>query len=310
MRDSILSIPEQIRTGIALGAAHRVEHPFRRIISTGMGGSAMAGELLSMIRNDVVVHGDYGIPHDVDSDDLVICTSWSGTVEETISSYTAARQRGAHTLVLTTGGALATMARNDASPLIELPHLNTVPRLNVCLMTATLCSALGMADQVPLSLDSGSLEAQGTALAVKIGDRTLSLYASYPWRKVTGFWKVVYSETAKRQVMTNWFPSGAHNEVVGWEGPYQDTTAIVCLRDPSDAPTYQKNFDALLALLGAKGYTVHTVALSGDTVVEKALNSYILSLWTSYSVAQSLGIDPQTTALLDEFKRMKGIIIN
>jgi len=168
-----------------------------------------------------------------------------------------------------------------------------------------LFGALGMADQLPSSLDVASLESEGTELAKKIGNRSLAVYASYPWRKLTGFWKMAYSETTKRHVMANWFPSGAHNEVVGWEGPYQDSMAIVCIRDPEDAPRYAKNFDALLALLGAKGYTVHTVALSGDTIIEKALKSYLVSLWTSYAGAMSLGINPQTTEFLDDFKRSK-----
>lgn len=305
MRDIILGIPQQIRTGSALGLERPATGTFRRIISCGMGGSAVAGEILSMIRDDVVVHWDYDLPAHTTSDDLVVCTSWSGTTEETISSYQAARACGATTLVITSGGPLADMARKDSSLLIELPAVNAIPRANVGTMTGALFAALGMADKLPLSLDAAALEQQGNQLATALGGRMLSLYASYPWRKLTGFWKMVYSETAKQQVMTNWFPSGAHNEVVGWEGSYQATTAILCLKDPQEAPRYAKNFDALLAILGAKGYTVHTVALSGDTVIEKVFNSYMLSLWTSYAVAVSLGIDPQTTELLDEFKRTK-----
>jgi glucose/mannose-6-phosphate isomerase len=305
MRDIILGIPQQIRTGSALGAAHPIEGSFRRIISCGMGGSAVAGEILSLLRDDVVVHWDYDLPQHTTSADLVICTSWSGTTEETISSYQAARACGAATLVITCGGPLADMARKDASPLIELPAINALPRANIGTMAGALFAALGMADKLPLTLDAAELEQQGTQLAAKLEGRMLSIYASYPWRKLTGIWKMVYSETAKRQVLVNWFPSGAHNEVVGWEGPHQATTSILCLRDPEESARYSKNFDALLAILGAKGYTVHTVALSGNTVIEKVFTSYMLSLWTSYAVAVSLGIDPQTTELLDEFKRVK-----
>lgn len=270
-----------------------------------MGGSAIAGEMLSMVRDDVVVHWDYDLPTSATTEDLVVCTSWSGDTEETISSYMAARKIGAPTLVITTGGKLAKLARADASPLIELPHTNDTPRINPGLMTGALFAALGMAVKLPSSLDSASLEEQGRALAAAIGDRMLVMYSAYPWRKITGFWKMAYSETAKRQVMVNWFPSGAHNEIVGWEGPYANNVSFLFLRDADEPKGYAKNFDALLALLGEKGYTVNTVALSGDSVLEKAFNSYLVSLWTSFYVAQSLGTDPQATALLDEFKRLK-----
>src|SRR5687767_1725553 len=107
MRDAILSIPAQLKKGIELGAAARLERPYRSIISTGMGGSAIAGEMLSMVKDNVIVHWDYDLPVNMDAADLVICTSWSGNTEETISSYEAARKAGMETLVITAGGQLA-----------------------------------------------------------------------------------------------------------------------------------------------------------------------------------------------------------
>src|SRR5512143_3740662 len=113
MREHILALPKQIRTGATLGAAARVTKPFRTIVCTGMGGSAAAGEILSMVRDGVVVHWDYDLPHGTDAADLVICTSWSGETEETISSYRAARAGGMEILVITSGGTLAELARTD-----------------------------------------------------------------------------------------------------------------------------------------------------------------------------------------------------
>jgi glucose/mannose-6-phosphate isomerase len=305
MREIILTIPAQLAAGTELGLAHAVVRPHRHIVSCGMGGSAIAGEMLSMVRDDVIVHWDYRLPVNTGAQDLVVCTSWSGDTEETISSYEAARKLGADTLVITTGGKLADMAKSDGSALMLLPQVNAVPRTNTGYMAGALFAALGMADRLPKSLDAAALETQGKELAGVIGPRMPVIYASYPWRKLTGFWKMAYSETAKRQVMVNWFPSGAHNEVVGWDGPYQDAVSFLFLRDAGDDAGYAKNFDALLAILGPKGYTVHNVALSGDTVLEKAFNSYIVSLWTGFYAARSLGTDPLATELLDEFKRKK-----
>jgi len=305
MREHILALPEQLRTGVSLGASARVAKPFRTLISTGMGGSAVAGEMVSMVREGTVVHWDYDLPAGAGAADLVICTSWSGDTEETVSSYRAARKLGAETLVITSGGKLADMARADGSPLIGLPKQNAIPRANVGLMAGALFGALGLESLLPSSLDVAALEPEAKELAAALGSRMPVIYASYPWRKLTGFWKMCYSETAKRQVMVNWFPSGAHNEMVGWEGPYRDQVAFVLLRDPQDAPRYAKNFDALLALLGTKGYTVRTVGLTGNTVMEKVFTDYARALWTGYYAALGLGIDPVATELLDEFKRLK-----
>lgn len=312
MREAILSLPQQLATGIELGEAHRIEGPYRSIVSCGMGGSAIAGEILSMLAPDVIVHWDYEIPATTDGQDLVICTSWSGTTEETISSYQAAITRGCQTLVITTGGHLADLARQHGTPLVLLPprvdsgQADLTPRTAVGLMVGALFGALGRSHELPSHVNPLALESRGRELAAIIGDRMPIIYASYPWRKLTGFWKMAYSETAKRQVMANWFPSAAHNEIVGWEGPYRDTAAFIIFRDPTENARYTKNFDALLAVLATKEYTVSNVELSGSTSSEKALNSYILALWTSDFAAQSIGVDPQATKFLDEFKHLKG----
>ncbi len=305
MRDLIARLPAQLTEGARLGEAFRVAHPFQRIIATGMGGSSVAGEILSMLRDDVIVHWGYGLPTGVTTHDLVVCTSWSGDTEETISSYVAAREAGLNTLCITSGGKLAALAKEHGAPLVLLPHTDAVPRTNVGLMAGALLAALGMADQLPKDLDGNAGDAPGRELAEAINGRMSAVYAAYPWRKLTGFWKMAYSETAKRQVMTNWFPSGAHTEIVAWEGPYQNQTIFILLREKGEDAVYAKNMEALLAILPKKGYTVRTVELSGNTSLEKVFNGYLLALWTGYHVAQLLSIDPQATELLDEFKKLK-----
>jgi glucose/mannose-6-phosphate isomerase len=305
VEDSISRLPKQLVEGARLGEARAITNTYRNIICCGMGGSSIAGEILSMLRDTVIVHWDYDLPENAGSQDLVICTSWSGDTEETLSSYETARAKGIDTLCVTSGGTLAQRCESQGTPLVLLPHTDPVPRANVGLMAGALLGAMGLGNQLPTNLDSNDGDAQGRALAEIIGNRMLVVYSSHPWRKLTGFWKMAYSETAKRQVMPNWFPSGAHTEIVGWEGPYQDAVSFLFLRDPEEKERYVKNFDALLALLPKKGYTVHTIELSGTTLLEKVFRGYLLALWTGYHTAQRLGVNPLATALLDEFKQLK-----
>lgn len=305
MKELILTAQDQIGRGLAAGANVEVP-PFRRIITMGMGGSSMAGEMLSMVHDDVLVHWDYGLPKAAQGGDLVICTSWSGNTEETLSVWQAAREMGLDTLAIVSGGKLADMAKEAGTPLVELEHSNNSPRVNAIEMASAMLSALGLADQVPSRIAMDEMETEGRELAAAIGGHAPAIYTSYQWRKLTGFWKNVYSETVKRQVMTNWFPSAAHVEVVGWEGPYQDMFAPILMRNTDDeAPRYTKNFEALLAILKKEGYNVLTVRLSGNTLLEKVFNNYLLSLWTSYYAAVGLGVDPIAIDLLKEFKAVK-----
>jgi glucose/mannose-6-phosphate isomerase len=304
MRDAISTFGSQLADGAAAGSVVAVP-PHRRVISCGMGGSAIPGEILSMVQPETVVHWDYGLPPSASGGDLVVCTSWSGNTEETISGFEAAQKLGLDTLVITGGGRLVELAREANAPLIELEQPANIPRAYAGLMTSALLSAMGHAERIPSEVDTDAVAQRGEQLAGTLGDRMLAMYASHPWRKLTGFWKMAYSETTKRQVMAGWFPSTAHVEVVGWEGPYQDLVAPVFLRDRDEDPRYARNFDALLAVLSKRGYTAQTIELSGNTLLEKVFENYLLALWTGYHVATALGVDPQATALLDEFKDLK-----
>ena len=69
----------------------------------------------------LVVADGYALPGWAGPETLVLCSSYSGNTEETLSAYDDAVERGAPRLVATTGGALAERARRDGVPVIPLP---------------------------------------------------------------------------------------------------------------------------------------------------------------------------------------------
>jgi glucose/mannose-6-phosphate isomerase len=270
-----------------------------------MGGSAVAGELLSAARNDVVVHWDYGIPRGLTSDDLVVCTSWSGTTAEALSSLEAAVAAGLTVAAITTGGALADRARELHIPLVLLPADGHPPRVNAGLMTGALFGLLGMADALP-TIDAAALEEQGKTLALAIGDKSPVFYAAYPWRRIAGFFKTVINEDAKRPAWSGSFPSVAHNEIMGWSWDRAPKSLVpVLIRTPQDEARYGNDMQTLVAILSEKGYTVPTIALPDGSAPGQALIGYCIALWTGFHVATAAGVDPSGTAWIDEFKTRK-----
>jgi bifunctional phosphoglucose/phosphomannose isomerase len=302
MRDAILSFASQLADGAAL--ARPLTPGFTRIICCGMGGSSVAGELLSLARHDVVVHWDWNLPINLGPSDLVICTSWSGATAETISSYDAARAAGIPVAVITSGGQLAEKARTDGVPLTLLPSTHLPPRLNVGLMTGALFAMLGMSELMP-AIDPAATEANAVAIAQLIGSRTPIFYTSYPWRKIAGFFKTTVNENAKRHSWAASFPSTAHNEVMGWAGNYQSSMSPVLIIDSEQRPADTKDTQSFIAIADSLGYTVGTIGLVGASPLEKALNAYVMALWASWHMATLAGIDATGTQLIDEFKRLK-----
>jgi len=298
----------QLKDGAAL--AKPVEGTIARVICCGMGGSSVAGEMLSMAQTDlpaqagVIVHWDWELPVHVAPGDLVVCTSWSGNTAETISAYDAARAKGVTVAVITTGGKLAEKARADGVPLTLLPITDTPARFNAGLMTGVLFGMLGIAAQLPL-INAAAFENSGATLAHEIGTKLPIFYASYPWRKVAGFFKTTVNENAKRHSWSASFPSMAHNEMMGWAGNYQSTVAPVIIRDSHERPHDHKDIGACIAMLRSMEYTVPTVSLVGASPLEKALNAYVMALWASWHMAVSAGIDATDTKLIEELQRLK-----
>ena len=96
------------------------------LIVAGMGGSGIGGRLARAAigpraRRPITIVGGYALPSWAGPHTLVLCSSYSGATEETLSCYDHAADLGAPRLVATTGGALAECARRDGVPVIPLP---------------------------------------------------------------------------------------------------------------------------------------------------------------------------------------------
>src|SRR5215211_4776706 len=121
------------------------------LIVAGVGGSSVGGRLAAgalgpRLRRPLALAMGYDIPSWIGRETLVLCASYSGTTEETLATYDAAKAAGAPRLVATTGGALAERAREDGVPVIPLPG-GFQPRAAVgyslvtALEAAALCGA-------------------------------------------------------------------------------------------------------------------------------------------------------------------------
>src|SRR4051812_25633835 len=167
--DAILGLGEQLRD-----ALDRVDSAQLRpmsapggVVVAGMGGSAAGGRLaLAALgerqRRPLVVADGYDLPPWVDEDVLVLCSSYSGGTEETLSCYGQARRRGSALVAATTGGPLEERARRDGVPVIPLPT-GFQPRAAVGYSVTCALEVAALAGAAP-SL-RGELEAATESLA-------------------------------------------------------------------------------------------------------------------------------------------------
>lgn len=257
----------------------------------------------------VVVHNNYDLPSDVNVGDLVICISWSGTTEETISAFKTAIERGIKPIVITKGAELGQLAKNNNTPLIILPGQPTAPRFSVGYMVGALFTILGLEKELDIELNPKNHENAGKELANKIGSATPLIYTSYSWRKLGALWKANFNETAKRPAYWNYLPILAHDELAMYIHKDLPFYPII-LKDENDRPRYVRDLDTAIAILDKQEYNYSIVNLSPrtDNPLETVLNNYVLCLWTSFYLAQKNGVDPKDIKLIEEYKKLKSFI--
>lgn len=95
--------------------------PVENLIMSGMGGSGLAARIVESLYADTLpvplytLH-DYHLPPWANSKTLVICSSYSGTTEETVQTLTEALTKKCQILVICAGGKLAQLAHQHHLP--------------------------------------------------------------------------------------------------------------------------------------------------------------------------------------------------
>jgi len=101
--ESIAALPEQLKDALKQAQNFKIPAAYKkinRIVLSGMGGSNLGARIItSLFREELklplIIEAGYEIPGCVDKNTLFIISSYSGTTEEPLSTYAAAKKRGA-----------------------------------------------------------------------------------------------------------------------------------------------------------------------------------------------------------------------
>jgi len=305
-----------------------------------MGGSALPGDILITLRPlDVFSYKSYRLPPQAGNESLIICISYSGNTEETLSSFNEAVSRKLPVISITTGGKLAALSKEYGVPCAILPPPLIPPRLALGEMFAALIQVLTnhnilgpeiseevlkvgafLKTELPsmeakvkkrtnFSSPSEGFETQGKKLAKKIFEKIPIIYASRRFREIGWIWKNSLNETAKVLAICNYFPELNHNETVGFwrinemQIPNEKLYVII-LRDPEDShPRILKQMKITKGLIEEEGIKVEFIDMQGKSMLEKIFSSVVLGFWTAYWLALEYKVDPTPIKAIEEFKR-------
>jgi len=327
----IADFPEQCRQAIKIAGNADVKLPqkeYRNIIICGMGGSAIAGDILSSYLGDkitpaILVQRNYGLPGWVNKDDLVIVSSYSGETEETLSGFNEALARGSTVAAITSGGKLSKDCLKRGIPFVTIPG-GLPPRGALgysffALLGLFISSGLvsGQDDALNETMDElDRLSAEYSAekpssvnmakrLASEIYERLPLIYASTDLLgPVARRWANQLNENAK--VLSYWamMPELCHNEIVGWDKlpEIRARTKVIILQDHEDHLRNSLRFDVLQDIIKDGSSGIITIKTSGKSKLARMFSLLYLADFVSYYLALLNEVDPMPVKNIDKLK--------
>jgi glucose/mannose-6-phosphate isomerase len=327
-------LPDQLDFAWELGS--RLSIPawsgIRRVLVAGMGGSAIAADLLGAYaapraKVPLIVHRNYGLPAWVSGEDtLFIASSHSGNTEETLSAFEQAVERGCRRLAITTGGKLAEAAEKSGTPVWKFEHEGQ-PRAAVGFSFGLLLAVfarLGLIDdpsdelkqavaamreqQKMLRVDVPASSNPAKRMAGQLVDRWVAVMGADILAPVARRWKGQVSEVAKAWGQFEYLPEADHNTLAGIENP-QDVlskTTVVFLRAPSAHPRNQQRIELTKKTFMLEGISTDFVDASGETALEHLWTCLHFGDYTAYYLAMAYGVDPTPVEAIENFKKEMG----
>lgn len=126
---SLNALPDQIIDILSYGDKLDLPEDYKnidKVVVSGMGGSNLGARILNSVMSadltcPIIINSDYTVPGFVNEKTLFVLSSYSGSTEETLISYQAAKAKNAKCLVIT--------ADSENNKLIALAQENNLPVL-------------------------------------------------------------------------------------------------------------------------------------------------------------------------------------
>jgi glucose/mannose-6-phosphate isomerase len=293
---------------------------FSKFVVIGMGGSHLAADIINDWHPeiDIVIWSSYGLPplHEKDiKDRLIILSSYSGSTEETLDAFAAAKAKKLNFVVVAAKGKLISLADKAKIPYVKIPDLHLQPRMATGLSLKAILALMGEknllaeAKALATQLHPSREELRGKDLARRVHGTVPVIYASTRNRALAYNWKIKFNETGKIPAFYNVVPELNHNEMTGFDVktktlPLSRNFHFIFLKDAADDRRIIKRMNVLEKLYRDRGFKTEIILLQGKTELNKIFNALNLADWTAYYSAKMYGVEPEQVPMVEEFKKL------
>lgn len=310
MRQLLEHFPNQLNEATYIGKNIKLRGDFKNILVSGMGGSAIPGDLLNDYIGEnipVYVNRGYDVPNWVNKNTLAFVISYSGNTEETLDSFSKLRKKHICVVVITSGGRLKHIAEDDELPLIEIPA-GMPPRSAIAYLFIPMLNILVNCKLIPdptedIKKTISHLRKFGPGLAHRIAldfyKKLPIIYASDKYKGLVTRWKNQFNEDSKVLALGNVFSELDHNEIEGYSKMSANYKVLI-IRDKDDYVRIKKRMKITENIIGRRN--VDELWLQGKSRIEKLLYGIHVGDWVSYYLAELEGIDPLEIDKIDYLK--------
>ncbi|MBI5309684.1 MAG: bifunctional phosphoglucose/phosphomannose isomerase [Actinobacteria bacterium] len=331
--DDVLAIPDHIEDALWRAESAMLApaaQPASALVVCGVGGSAIGSDLAVALAGDrvtrpVCVTRGYDLPSWADTATAVLCSSYSGNTEETLSCYEQAAALGAPLYVVSSGGLISESAHATGVPVIGLPGI-LQPRCAV---------AYGMVGTIEVGIAAGVFEpsirselaaaaaplrelaaqwgpdgdedALPKRLARAAGERLTVTYGAQLTAPAAYRWRCQINENAKQPAAHAELPESNHNEVCGWGEATAPVPEVAwLLRDADQHPRVRERIEITAQIAADAGASAEIVDTIGDSPASRLFSAVLLGDLVSLYMAVLRGIDPTPVPVIENLKDRLG----
>lgn len=320
--------PEQLRYDFGL-TAHDFGTDIENVVFAGMGGSSLVAEFATTfpsLKVPYVIVKDYMLPEFVDERTLVVCSSYSGNTEETLSALAEAEAKQARIAVIAHGGMLLEAAREKGYAVAVLPE-TLQPRSSAFFAYRALSEIFVAAKLVDSSVveeleqliptleaaiagwvaDISTANNTAKQLAGHMVGKTLIVYGGSLMYPAAYKWKIGANENARNTAWCNQLPEFNHNEFMGWGShPVEKQFAVFDLVSSFEHPRVLRRFEVSDRLLSGMRPKAVPVEARGNSALEHMLYLVLLGDFATTYLGLLNGVNPSLSDLVEKFKQELG----
>ncbi len=320
-----IKIPNEVKVSKKITIKYKKP---QNIIITGMGGSAIGGEILQDWLQDklpipIQICRNYTLPAYANRNTLVFAISYSGETEETLSAFIDAIRRKCMTITISSGGHLLSFSKKLQIPHVIIPK-GLPPRAAIPYVFFPLPIVIGKIhilpnvekdiketiwvlkevgrENSPQILTKTNLSKR---LALQLKETIPAIYGFGQFRAIAHRMKTQFNENSKLLSVYDVFPELNHNEAVGWEvsEDLAKKFSVILIRDHDEPPEIKHRIEMTKLLALHKAQKVLEIYARGKGRLAKMFSVLLVGDLVSVFLAILQGVDPAPVKTIDLIKR-------